>query len=233
MRTTARIARIQQETPTVKSFSLDLGTPDFDFLPGQWVDCYASLEGQPAVAGYSMTSSPLNKGAIELAVKRVGNNPVTRFLHEQAQVGDVFDVDGGYGEFFYTRDMGGPLVLIAGGIGITPLMSILRYVDEAALDVPVRLVYGATAAPELLFRDRLNELAGRNSRISCVFTVTHPPQGPWTGMVGRINGRLLGDLKHDRNSLFYVCGPPAMIDDVVASLETMDVPRSRIKYERW
>ena len=233
MRIAARIASVRQETPTVKSFRLDLEGREFHFLPGQWADCYEEIAGRLEVAGYSMTSSPLTKGMIELAVKRVGGNPVTQFLHERATVGDLLYVDGGHGECFYAQGVGAPLVLIAGGIGITPLISILRHVDEAEPDVSVTLLHSVGEPSELLFRDRLEEIARRNSRVRCLFTVTQTTGGTWKGLAGRIDGAMLRGLRLDRNGLFYVCGPPAMIDGVVALLQGLGVPGSHVKYERW
>ena len=125
----ATIVEISQASPTTKALRLDTGGNRLSFRPGQWVDFYADIGGEIAVAGYSITSSPSRTGGLELAVKLVGENPVTYYVHQRARVGDVVEVEVG-GDFLYTSDMGGPLVLVAGGIGITPLMSIVRYVER-------------------------------------------------------------------------------------------------------
>ena len=229
----ARIASIRQETPTVKSFALDLGGQEFHFLPGQWVDCYVEVDGQIEFGGYSLTSSPLEKGTLELAVKQARESAAAHFLLERARVGDRLYVDGGQGDFFFAPGMGESLLLIAGGIGINPLMSILRFVDEGEPQVRSTLLYSAKTTDELLFRDRLNEMAGRNSRIRCLFTVTQPAPGEWTGLVGRIDGQMLRDAKIDRKALCYVCGPPDMVDSMIPLLEEVGVAGSQIKYERW
>ena len=187
MRIPATVASIERVTPTVKALRLDLGHRPFSFLPGQWVDCYLTPDGRGDVAGFSMTSSPLTEGTIDLAVKLVGDNAVTHQLHHRARVGEVIYVEGGSGDFFYRREMGDSLVLIGGGIGITPLMSILRYVDEAAPGVRVSLFYSASTPSELLFRDELSKLATRNSAIVCLLTVTRNSDEPWDGAVGRID----------------------------------------------
>lgn len=129
--------------------------------------------------------------------------------------------------------MGDSLVLIGGGIGITPLMSILRYVDEAAPGVRVSLFYSASTPSELLFRDELSELATRNSAITCLLTVTRNTDEPWDGAVGRIDAGTLTQAGLDLGALFYVCGPPPMIRDVLSMLKHLGVPDSHVKYEQW
>ena len=215
MKIPATIAAIEQVSPSTKSFQLDLSGQDFGFLPGQWVDCYAVIDGRLEVAGYSMTSSPMTKESIDLAVKLVGDNPVTHYLHTRARVGDD------------------SLVLIAGGIGITPLMSITHYIDEAQPDVRVALVYCARTPSELLFRDKLAAIGDRNKNIRCLFTVTRPADEAWSGRVGRIDAGMLSEARLDLEALFYICGPPPMIVDMIALLNGLGVDRSRIKYEDW
>ena len=142
----ATIVSIRDETPTVRVFGLDLDGQRLVFLPGQWIDCYLTPAGGPEVAGYSMTSTPGESTRIEIAVKRVGDNAVTHHLHAGAREGDVLYIDGGYGDFAYTREMGSSIVLIAGGIGITPLMSMVRYVDESAPGTRAMLLYSGVVA---------------------------------------------------------------------------------------
>ena len=232
MQIPARIAAIRQETPTVKSLRLDLGGQEFRFLPGQWIDCYAEIDGAVGIAGYSMTSSPTTTDTIDLAVKLVGDNPVTHFIHDRARVGDMLNIEVG-GDFYYERDMGNSLTLIAGGIGITPLMSIVRYVNDAAPEVRLTLVYSAKAPSEMLFHDDLNEIVSKNENIRCLFTVTRPTNEPWDGRVGRIDADMLKKADTDPKSLFFVCGPPPMIADTVMLVEGLGAPASRIKYEGW
>jgi len=232
MQIPARIIAIRQETPTTKSLRLDLGGKEFRFLPGQWMDCYAEIDGEVGIAGYSMTSSPTTTDTIDLAVKLVGENPVTHYIHDRARVGDMLHIEVG-GDFYYKRDMGDSLTLIAGGIGITPLMSIVRYVNDATPEVHLTLVYSAKAPSELLFHDDLNEIASKNENIRCLFTVTQPTGEPWDGRVGRIDADMLEKADIDLNALFFICGPPSMVADTVLMVEGLGVPASRIKYESW
>ena len=172
MRIPVRIADIRQISPTVKSFTLALDGRHFTFLPGQWIDCFIEIDGKTEVAGYSMTSAPTEDGWFSIAVKLVGDNPVTDYLHEQAAAGDTLTVEGGSGDFHYTGDESHPLALIAGGIGITPIASIIRHIDKTDLQVLATLIYSASAPSELLFRDEFEAMAARNPNFRTHFTVT-------------------------------------------------------------
>ena len=143
MKIPVRIADIQEISPTVKSFTLALDGKPFTYLPGQWIDCFIEIDGRTEVAGYSMTSAPNKEGWFSIAVKLVGDNPVTDYLHDCAEVGDALIVEGGSGDFHYTGDESHPLALIAGGIGITPIASIIRYIDKSRPASPHDFSYTA------------------------------------------------------------------------------------------
>ena len=233
MRLPATIVAIRQETPTIKSFRLDLHGREIGFMAGQWVDFFVTLDGAEAVGGYSITSSPAEQTSVSLAVKRdSSDHPVTNWLHEDAQVGDEVEVRLG-GDFFYEPDEAESVVLIAGGIGLTPLMSIVRSAHELATRTRLTLVYSASTLEELLFRDELTSIAAANPRIRCIFTVTQTSPDNWDGHMGRIDANLLRTEFVDLDALFFVCGPPPMIRAMVAMLRDLGVPQPRIRYEQW
>ena len=229
----ATIVRIEQQTPTVKSFLFDLGGAQLTFLPGQWVDLYIDTGLSAEVGGYSITSSPLQPGAIELAVKKLAFSRASTYLHDRAREGDTFIIRGGFGEFYFDQSRIGPLALIAGGIGITPFMSMLRYIDEAALDVDVTLIYSARTASELLFRGELEQLSARNPGMSSVFSVTGPVSQDWGGRCGRIDAHLIQEQDIPPDSLYYLCGPPGFEEGLSGLLGNLGVSPGHIKVERW
>ena len=233
MRLPATIAAVIRETPTVKSFALDLGGREIGFSAGQWVDLFVTIEGAEAVGGYSITSSPADQTSVRLAVKHDGSDhPVTNWLHDYARAGDMVEVSLG-GDFTYTPDEAGSVVLIGGGIGMTPLMSIVRTVDEMARLTRLALVYSASSPDEMLFRREIESIVARNSRIRCVFTVTRSVPETWDGHTGRIDGEFLRTEGIDLGALFFICGPPGMIQDVAAILGALGVPGERVRYEQW
>ena len=192
-----------------------------------------TIEGAEAIGGYSITSSPADQTTVRLAVKHDGSDhPVTNWLHDDAGEGDLVEVSLG-GDFIYTPDEAASVVLIGGGIGMTPLMSIVRAVDEMARLTRLTLVYSASSADELLFHRELESITARNPRIRCVFTVTRAVPDTWDGHTDRIDAELLRAEGIDPNALFFICGPPSMIQDVAVMLASLGVPGSRVRYEQW
>jgi len=230
----AVIASIRDETPTVKRLVFDLGGRPFRFLPGQWIDCYLNPGPDAPVAGYSMTSSPRDTSTIEIAVKRVGGNPVTDYIHGLAREGDTLPIDGGYGDFHYdpSREPGDGVALVAGGIGITPLMSMLRAADEAPHSPEVTLVYSTTSPDELAFRGDIDRIAAANPRIRVHYTVTRSAAG-WTGPRGRIDGETLRGLGLGAGTRYYVCGPGPFVMAAAEAASALGAPPSHVRYELW
>ncbi|MSQ15387.1 MAG: hypothetical protein EXR50_05945 [Dehalococcoidia bacterium] len=230
----ARIVTIRQETPTIKSFLLDLQGDSLPFYPGQYVDLVLEGAWGFETGGFSITSSPLLQGFIQIAVKRIPERMASLVLHDRIQEEDEIFLMGPGGDFYFTEGTASSLVLIAGGIGITPIMSMVRYVDEAGLDIPVTLIYSASSPVEMLFREQLEDIAAKNPRIKCYFTVTHPSDNePWGGRVGRIDRTMLEERITDRGSEFYVCGPRGMPDTIAGMLRGMGVEATQIQVEEW
>lgn len=233
MKIPVRIADIREISPTVKSFTIALDGQPFTFLPGQWIDCFIDIDGKTEVAGYSMTSAPNEEGWFSIAVKLVGDNPVTDYLHDCAKVGDTLTVKGGSGDFHYTSDDSHPLALIAGGIGITPIASIIRCIDKTDLQIPTTLIYSANAPSELLFRDEFEGIDTHNRNFHPHFTVTRPHSEQWNGSTGRIDAAALREAGIGANHQCYICGPPEMIRAMLAALKEIGVPEERLRYEQW
>ena len=227
----AVITKITQVTPTIKALRLE-PQGSFSFKAGQWIDFYADVAGERRVAGYSMTSSPLSKNFFDLAVKKVGENPVTRHIHSDAREGEIVHIDGGNGEIFYEAGAAKNVVLLAGGIGISPHMSIFRYIDEGDPDAQATLIYSAASGDELIFRGEIEEITRRNQRMKALLTVTDDASG-WSGRLGKIDAALIREAGVDPNALYYICGPPPMIHGLVDTLRELGIRRKQMRYELW
>jgi len=225
---TVKINRIWKMTPTVKALELDLMGEEFSYHPGQWIDCYADIDGERRVAGYSIASSPTTMGTFELAVKR-SDNPVTQYMHTRAGTGDTLYVEGGQGDVYYRREMGNSLVILAAGIGIAPMMSILRYA-HAVGDVEVKMIYGTASDEELAYLDEIRVIADANPRISYHITVSGVDT---KHREGKIDEALLNEVGLNTDALYYICGPPPMIHSTADTLRKMGVQNSHIRYELW
>lgn len=226
----AVIKNITQATPTIKTLRIE-PQGEFNFKAGQWIDFYSDIAGGRKVAGYSMTSSPLTKGYFDLAVKNVGENPVTKHIHSNAREGEVVHVDGGYGEIFYEAGSAKNVVLLAGGIGISPHMSIFRYIAEGDT-ASATLVYSASNPLELIFREDIEAITRINNRMKALLTVTDEADG-WNERVGKIDATLIREAGIDQDALYYICGPPSMIHELVDLLRTLGIRRKQMRYELW
>jgi ferredoxin-NADP reductase len=228
----ARITAIIPATPSIHALRLAIPDAGFRFLPGQWVDLSIELDGTPHTAGYSITTSPIHQGEIELAIKASARHPVARWVHESARVGDQVKVTQGQGPFVYLPEMSDNVVLIGGGVGITPLLSIFRHVRDARLPTQAHLVYSVSDSREILFREELEAAVRAHDNLHLSITVTQPDPN-WHGLTGRIDPVKLHALDVPDDTLYYLCGPKGMVEDMSALLHGLGVPMNRIIFEKW
>lgn len=228
----AQIAAITPATPSIQVLRLAIPNAQFRFLPGQWVDLAAEIDGISHTSGYSVTTSPVHMGEIELAIKASTRHPLSRWVHERARVGDRVRVSQGQGPFVYLPEMSDNVVLIGGGVGITPLLSIFRHVRDAGLPTRVHLVYSVSDSREILFHDELDAAVHAHDNLHVSITVTHP-DASWHGLTGRIDPVKLHALDVPDDTLYYLCGPKGMVEDMSALLHELGVPMSRIIFEKW
>jgi ferredoxin-NADP reductase len=228
----ARITAIIPATPSIHALRLAIPDANFRFLPGQWVDLSIELDGIPHTAGYSITTSPIHQGEIELAIKASARHPVARWVHESARVGDQVKVTQGQGPFVYLPEMSDNVVLIGGGVGITPLLSIFRHVRDARLPTQAHLVYSVSDSREILFREELEAAVRAHDNLHLSITVTQPDPR-WHGLTGRIDPVKLHALDVPDDTLYYLCGPKGMVEDMSALLHSLGVPMNRIIFEKW
>jgi|GEM_PF-254397 glycine betaine catabolism B len=223
------ISRIEQVTPTIRILEINLKDQHFEYKAGQWIDCYAEIQGERKIVGYSLASSPTTKGSIELAVK-ISDNPVSEYIHGGAKVGDTLYIEGGQGDIYYAPGMGEKVVLIGAGIGFAPLMGMLRLIDQTPNRYAI-VVQSASSAEELVYYGEISGIAEKNKKVTYHPTVTQENQGNIAS--GRINKDMLDTLDVDPGSFFFLSGPGGMIPELEAALLEMGVPQERIKYEVW
>jgi ferredoxin-NADP reductase len=228
----AQITAITPATPSIRVVRLAIADPAFRFLPGQWVDLGVDVDGTPHTAGYSITTSPVHDGTIELAIKASARHPVARWVHARAQVGDRVRVSQGQGPFVYLPEMSDNVVLIGGGVGVTPLLSIFRHVRDASLPTRTHLLYSVSDSREILFRDEFEAAAREHDNLHVSITVTRPDPA-WHGLTGRIDPIKLHALDVPDDTLYYLCGPKGMVEDLSTLLHDLGVPMSRIIFEKW
>jgi glycine betaine catabolism B len=199
----------------------------FSFRPTQFTFVSLKTEGGADVRPMSIATSPTRPN-LEYAV-RVSDSPFKRAF-ASLKPGDGVKVQGPFGRFVLREDR--PAVLLAGGIGITPLKGIAEYATDNALPIPLRLVYSNRAEEEIAYRSELEELERRNPRLSVVHTLTGRAPKGWEGSVGRIGPGLLRDAARGLDRpVYYVCGKTPMVAEMLRLLSESGVPESDVLLE--
>jgi Na+-transporting NADH:ubiquinone oxidoreductase subunit F len=224
---TARLVEIHDEAAGAKTFRISV-PEDFAFVPGMWVMVQFPDKREQAGA-YSISSSPLAKGHIDLSFCKVG--PLTQRLWE-ARPGQELLLKGPYGNWRYDDGLA-HAVLVTDGTGITPYRSMARYVLETRLKNKLTFVYSARTEKHFLYHDDLAKFERHGFKV--YRTVTHPEEcAGWKGATGSINGELLKrEVDGFADASYYLCGPKAFVQGVKEDLLSRGIPAKQILFENW
>ncbi|ESN93617.1 hypothetical protein HELRODRAFT_88429, partial [Helobdella robusta] len=251
----ATVTDVYQLSKTVKGLKLKVHDKSFSFQPGQWlVDFFIS--GLDKIAGYSICTSPeyfIETNLIELAVK-YSIYPPTLWVHEECKIGSQVDIAVG-GQFFFNssvylrsltsspekdhKNRKGNLLLIAGGVGINPIISILRHVvrNSSVLEnkMNVLLLYCASDEDELIFKVR--SLIMIHDLITKFFKLNTQPKNSESQRLNEDSLKMRIERRFNRDALddltCYLCGPNEMIDSLSGALYKLGLPQDRVLYEKW
>ena len=191
----ATVKTIKQETPTAKTFTLAL--PDWmQHRAGQHYDVrLIAPDGYQAQRSYSIGSAPERTGEIDLTVERIEDGEVSSYMHDVLVEGDQIEVRGPIGGYFvWEAGLGGPLLLIAGGSGIVPLMAMLRHRAVAGSRIPTRLLYSSRTPEDVIYRAELEQLAAAGTGFDVIHTLTRAQPPGWTGYTRRIDAPMLREV---------------------------------------
>ncbi|MBX9645009.1 MAG: 2Fe-2S iron-sulfur cluster binding domain-containing protein [Novosphingobium sp.] len=231
-----KVVQIVRETPTVQTFRLaDPGSDrlPFDFLPGQFLQVEVTPEAEKtARRSYTIASSPTQRAYVELTVKREELGAVSKYLHDKLAAGDLLKVTGPFGEFTFTGTDAESIVLIAGGVGITPMMSVLRYLTDIAWPGQIFFLYGARSTEEFVFRDELERLERRFANLHVMAAMQRSAGTVWLGPEGPITKDLLSSAVPDiAKRRVHLCGPPGMMAVMREQLAELGVPEAQLHTE--
>ena len=231
----ATVKSVRTETPEVKTLTLAL--PDWTpHRPGQHYDLrLTAADGYSAQRSYSVASEPERKGEIDITVERIAEGEVSPFLDDTVVVGDRIEVRGPIGGYFvWDRSIGSPLLLVAGGSGVVPLMAMLRHRAVAGVKDPARLLYSARTYEQIIYGGELEILAKRNG-LTVAYTLTRSQPGGWKGYTRRVDDAMLKEVSEPlgRDALAYICGPTALVEVAADGLERVGLPADRIRTERF
>jgi len=234
---TTTVLAVLDEASDIKT--LRLARPEgFDFVPGQFVPVRVQIDGKPHVRCYSISSPPDTSGYLEISVRRQGL--VSGTLHATMRAGATLAINRPAGQFAYPAGDDRPIALVAGGIGITPLLSMLRHAVASDPTRPVTLLYSARHEHDIAFLDELRMLAARHPQAKIAITLTQPKEPPRQtedGMrwrVGRVDAELVRQyVPVPAHTVFCMCGPAPMMEGMTTLLSGIGVPVSQIRFEHF
>lgn len=232
----ATVTGVRDETPTVRTLTLEL--PRWaGHRPGQHVDLRLTAEdGYSVERSYSIASEPERTGQVDITVERIEGGEVSPFLHEVVIPGDRLEVRGPVGGYFvWDASQAGPVLLVAGGSGVVPLMAMARHRARAGSRTPMRLLFSSRGPEEIIYRDELESMARAGDGFEAFNTLTRRQPEGWTGYARRIDQAMLAEVLEPLGdgARCYACGPTALIEVVANALVRLGLPPDRIRTERF
>jgi ferredoxin-NADP reductase len=225
----ATVVEIRAETPRVKTLAFDVpGWPGH--RAGQHLDVRLTAEdGYQAARSYSVAASA--PGRVELTVELIEDGEVSPYLTGVAVPGDLVELRGPVGGYFvWDPDPGGHVLLVGGGSGVVPLMSMIRRRSADGDDVPTRLLYSARSWDDVIYRDELERPV---PGLDVVYILTREQPDDWTGYARRVDRELLAEAAPEQAALTFVCGPTPFVETVAQALVDLGRDPLRIKTERF
>lgn len=232
----ATVNHIKLETPTVKSFTLEL--PGWmKHRSGQHYDIRLTApDGYQVERSYSIASEPERQGVIDLTIEKIEDGEVSPYMHDVVIVGDKVEVRGPIGGYFvWDASIKNPLLLIGGGSGIVPLMAMIRDRAAANSKVPTQLLYSSREFNEIIYYDELEQLRGKMDGLEVAYTLTRSHPSDWKGYTRRIDAVMLKEVARPlgKDVHVFICGPTALVENAANTLVQIGIPASAIKAERF
>jgi ferredoxin-NADP reductase/ferredoxin len=239
-----RCCRIIEETQDVKTFCFVAEPPVlFQYLPGQFVNLEVEIDGKPVTRAYSISSPPSRPYHLALTIKRVASPPdrpdlppglVSNWMHDRLKVGDCLKLKSPpMGNFTCVPDVPSKLLLISAGSGVTPIMSMARWMQDTLTDCDIVFLHSARTPEDIIFKGELETMATQLPNFRIAVTITRPsPRFAWAGLTGRVSETMLQLVAPDmRDRAVYVCGPTPWMEDIRAMLEKINFPMQFYKEE--
>ena len=232
-----RVALVKDETSTVKSFyleTLDGAALPFQWQAGQYLNVFVPTPGNTTVRSYSISSAAnqFNDQFVRLTIKQEPGGQGSTFMHEALSVGDLIEVSGPHGDFTYQKGKETGLVLIGGGVGVTPLMAVLEQLVAEKSTLPIKAVFAFRDETQIIFAERLHQLASDMPNLDVTLVLSQPSRPDWNGETGYIRQPLLHRICPDiADHRVHLCGPAPMMDQVTKTLADLGVAADAIHTE--
>jgi ferredoxin-NADP reductase/mono/diheme cytochrome c family protein len=227
-----RLASITAQTGDSKTLRFILPQDrKLNARPGQFLTFSFLFDGKKVIRSYSICSSPARSGYVEITTKRVSQGSVSVFLNDRASVGMTVEANGAFGQFCFDETRHQNVVLLAAGSGITPMMAMLRYMDDLCLETTVTLLYCVRTGNDIIFHDELETLRTHLKSFQ-YHVLLSQPHAEWSGGRGHINREFIEDaVKEPASADFFICGPPPFMETSRNILTGMGVKLERIMQE--
>ncbi len=227
MKFETKIKEIIPRTVDVASYGFPR-PPELTYKPGQYFFITIKQGGKELTKPFSFSSSPTEKDFFEFT-KKFTDHEYSMAL-KAAKVGDWARIDAPYGQFTFEGEYP-KIALLAGGIGITPFMSICKYATDKRLDSKITLFYGCRSEQEIAFKQELEDMQKKNSHLKVIYILNEPSPG-WTGKVGFVTVDLIKQEVPDfKDRIFYACGPPRMVTAMQKVVAALGLPGTQLKLE--
>ena len=232
----ASITNIKPETKNVKTFTLKL--PFWmRHRAGQHYDIRLTAEdGYQTQRSYSIASEPEREGEVDISVERINDGEVSSYLHDVVIAGDQVEVRGPIGGYFiWEAKKTDPLLLIAGGSGVVPLMSMIRHRAAAKANNPTALLYSSRTFEDVIYYNELEVLNMAHSGPKVFHTLTRSQPADWKGYARRIDENMLKEVAGPlgRSAQVFICGPTLMVESAANALVTIGINTNQIRTERF
>lgn len=230
-----QVAQIFGETAQVKTFRLvdpAAGKLPFSYLPGQFLTVTVAPDGQAVRRSYTIASAPTRRDYCEITVRREEHGIVSGYLHDKVHRGELLQIMAPAGRFTFTGEEADSVVLVAGGVGITPMMSVIRYLTDRCWPGQIHLVYGCRADDDMIYREEIEYLQRRFPNLRTTLVAGRVKGTAWPHRTGRITKELLAEVVPAiASKRIHVCGPGPMMAAIKQSLRELGVPAENIKTE--
>jgi ferredoxin-NADP reductase len=231
----SKITAVTPETPRVASLTFDV--PSWPgHLAGQHVDVrLTSEDGYQAQRSYSIASAPEDAG-LTITVERLDDGEVSPYLVGEVKPGDSLELRGPIGGYFVWQDGDErPVLLIAGGSGVVPLMAMIRHRAQAGSSTPVRLLFSSRTFEDVIYRDELDRLAGAGDGLAVRHTLTRSQPPGWTGFARRLDRQMVAEVAWPvaQQPIVFICGPTPFVEAAASLLVEQGYDPGWVKTERF
>ncbi len=227
--------KIQQETHDVKTFIFDYPKSEtvntFQYFPGQHINFTVNIAGNKQHCCYTLSSSPTEDDYVSITIKRIPGGVISNYLHDHFQVGQSISTSNASGNFYLPEPIPQKILLLSAGSGITPMLSMLRFMAENQCKNQVIFLHSAHGEADLIARSEIEDLARQHGRCKVVYTLTQPVKPDWQGFQGRITKQMFRGIPQLTNYHVFTCGPKLFRQAAQQIFKALRLPRNQYHFE--